>query len=53
MSEKWKRDLKKIERRTKKTQGKLIKSKSAERAVPQYSGTPDLDLLETERRRRD
>lgn len=29
-------------------QGKLIKSKSAERALPQYSGTPDLDLLETE-----
>lgn len=32
-------------------QGKPIMLKSAERALPQYSGTLDLDLLETKRKR--
>lgn len=40
-----------IEGKTKKTQGKLIKCKSAERALPSYGGTPDLDLLEMERKK--
>lgn len=31
-------------------QGKLIRCKSAERALPQYSGSPDLDLLEIVRK---
>ena len=39
-----------MERQTKKTQGKPIMLKSAERALPQYSGTLDLDLLETMRK---
>lgn len=33
-------------------QGKLIKCKTAERALPQCSGTPDLDLLKRVRKRR-
>lgn len=38
-----------LRERRRKRKGKLIKCKSAERAVPQHRGTTDLDLLETER----
>lgn len=40
-----------MERQTKKTRAKLIKCKSAERALPRYSGTLDLDSVETENER--